>query len=123
MEKKSNSTNLFQHFRIFEEGYDKQIVFCRNYPGVLEVWHSNNFWITEQYKEIDEFYYKIQDGILGLIESKPFLNEQNLSKLEFLCFNKMKQTYKNFNINDSDKNLGASMAEKEDVINTWKKQK
>ena len=35
----------------------------------------------------------------------------------------MKQTYKNFNINDSDKNLGASMAEKEDVINTWKKQK
>ena len=63
------------------------------------------------------------DRILGLIESKPFLNEQNLSKLEFLCFNKMKQTYKNFNINDSDKNLGASMAEKEDVINTWKKQK
>ena len=56
-------------------------------PGVF-VWNpnlgiKNNFWVPEQYKEINEFCFRIQDNIAELFESKNIFNKQNLSKQEF----------------------------------------
>ena len=49
-----------------------------------------------------------------LIESKNFLNKQNImSKQEFLAFHDLFENKNdNYIINDSDKNLGAAAAEK-----------
>ena len=41
------------------------------------------FWASAQYKEIDEFYFQIHDGIANIIDSNNILIKQNLSKLEF----------------------------------------
>ena len=84
---------------------------------------KNNFWVTEQYKEIDEFCQKIRDDISDIIESKNILNKQNLSKLEFSALQfLMEMKNQKFIINDSNKNLGAAAAEKEDVIKECKRQ-
>ena len=88
-------------------------VFVRNRKFGLK----NNWWASAQYKEIDEFCYKIRDGIANIIESKNILNVQNMSKLEFSAWQcLLKNPQQNFVINDSDKNLGAAVAEKEDII-------
>ena len=76
-----------------------------------------------QNKEIDEFCHKIRDGISDIIESKNILNKQNLSKLEFSALQfLMEMKNQKFIINDSNKNLGAAAAEKEDVIKECKRQ-
>ena len=47
---------------------------------------KNNFCVSEQYKEIDEFCFRIRDNIADLIESNDVFNKQNLYKQEFLLF-------------------------------------
>ena len=60
---------------------------------------------------------KIRDGIADIIESKNIFNDQNMSKLEFAALQFLiKNPNQKYVINDSDKNLGAAVAEKEDVI-------
>ena len=61
-----------------------------------------------QYKEIDEFCFKICDGISSIIESNNILNVQNMSKLEFSALQFLfKNPTQKYVINDSDKNLNA----------------
>ena len=51
------------------------------------------------------------------MESNNILNVQNISKLEFSALKfLLKNPTQKYVINDSDKNLGAAVAEKEDVI-------
>ena len=84
---------------------------------------KNNFWVPEQYKEINEFCFRIRDDIVELFESKNIFNKQNLSKQEFGALNSLfDKKNDEFIINDSDKNLGAAAAEKEDVIKECKRQ-
>ena len=60
----------------------KSAVFVRNnFFGI-----KSNWWASEHYREVDEFCFKVRDGIAGVIDSKNILNKQNLSKLEFLHF-------------------------------------
>ena len=74
-------------------------------------------WASAQYKEIDEFCFKIRDGIANIIESNNILNVQNMSKLEFSALQLLsKNPTQKYVINDSDKNLGAAVADKEDAI-------
>ena len=78
---------------------------------------KNNWWASAQYKEIDKFCFKIRDGIAIIIDSNNILNVQNLSKLEFSALQfLLKNSSQKYVINDSDKNLGAAVAEKEDVV-------
>ena len=74
---------------------------------------KNNFWVSEQYKEIDEFCFRIRDNLAELIESKEALNKQNLSQQEFFALQcLLEKKNDKYIINDSDKNLGAAAAEK-----------
>jgi len=84
---------------------------------------KNNFWVSEQYKEIDEFCFRIRDNLAELIESKEALSKQNLSQQEFFALQCLLEKKNNkYIINDSDKNLGAAAAEKTDVIMECKRQ-
>ena len=84
---------------------------------------ANNFWTDEQYNEIDHFCYNIRDGIANLIEGQMKFLKQNLCKQEF---NKLQKIIVNKNeihvINDTDKNLGAAIADKDEVIDECKRQ-
>ena len=65
--------------KCFEETEPFFFFFVRNRKFGL----NNTFWVTVQHKEIDEFCFKIQDGISEIIVTKNVMNTQNLSKLEF----------------------------------------
>ena len=95
-------------------------VFVRNKTFGIK----NNWWASEHYREVDEFCFKIRDGIAEVIDSNNILNSQNLSKLEFSALQFLMEHRKNqeYVINDSDKNLGAAAAEKEDVIKECSRQ-
>ena len=77
---------------------------------------EGNFWTDEKYNEIDTFCYNIRDGIANLIDGQSKVLKQNLCKQEF---NELQKIIVNKNevfvINDTDKNLGAAIADKEDV--------
>ena len=69
------------------------------------------------------FCSKIRDSIANIIDSNNILGKQNWSKLEFSALQfLMKNPNKEFVFNDSDKNLGASVAEKADVTKECKRQ-
>jgi len=111
----------FSKFQDFRRRMNNKMFFEETTPGVFvrnrKFGLKNNWWASTQYKEIDEFCYKIRDGIANIIESKNILNVQNLSKLEFSGLQSLlKNPQQKFVFNDSDKNLGATVAEKEDVI-------
>ena len=84
-------------------------VFVRNRKFGLK----NNWWASTQYKEIDEFCYKIRDGIANIIDSNNILNVyllstffyvQNTSKLEFSTLQcLLKNPQQKFVINDPGK--------------------
>ena len=60
--------------------------------------------MSEQYKQIDDFFYRIRENIVDLIESKNNLNKQNLTKHEFSALhNLMEKKNDKFIVNDSDK--------------------
>ena len=73
-------------------------VFIRNKKFGIK----NNWWASEHCREIDEFCFKIRDGIAGIIDAKNILNVQNLSKLEFSALQMLIDKRKNqeFIIND-----------------------
>ena len=72
-----------------------------------------SFWTDEIYNEIDTFCYNIRDGVANLIDGQIKKFKQNLCNQEF---NELQKIIVNKNevhvINDTDKNLGAAIAEK-----------
>ena len=57
-------------------------------PGVFErnknVHIKNkNFWADESFKEIDDFCYRLRDGITNIIENVQKESAENVSKNEF----------------------------------------
>ena len=88
--------------------------------------------MDEQYNEIDTFCYNIRDGIANLIDAQIKVLKQTLCKQEFNKYDMIrlkmnsKKMIVNTNdvhvINDTDKNLVAAIADKEDVINECKRQ-
>ena len=46
---------------------------------------KNNFWVSEQYKEIDEFCFRIRDNIAELMESKDVFNKKKIIKTGVFC--------------------------------------
>jgi hypothetical protein len=80
----------FSKFQDFRRRMNNKMFFEETTPGVFErnrkFGLKNNWWASTQYKEIDEFCYRIRDGIANIIESKNILNVQNLSELEFSGF-------------------------------------
>ena len=84
---------------------------------------KSNFWTDGQYNEIDDFCYNIRGGIANLIDGQMKVFRQNLCKKEF---NELQKIIVNKNevhiINDTDKNLGAVIANNEEVILECKRQ-
>ena len=75
------------------------------------------------YNEIDTFCYNIRDGIANLINEQNIVLKQNLSKQEFKELQKVIVNKNEVHIvNDTDKNLGAAISDKEDVVNECKRQ-
>ena len=72
---------------------------------------------NEQYKETDNFCFKIKDGITMLIEGIPKEMKQHLSNYKF---SELQNILGNKNkihvVSDSDKKLGAVLADKEYAI-------
>ena len=97
-------------------------------PGVFERnknFHikNKNFWPDENYKEINDFCFKIRDGITNIIETVNKEAPVNLSKKEFSGLQKIVDMKNESHIiNDSDKNLGAVMADKTDVVKECQRQ-
>ena len=84
---------------------------------------KSNRWVDEQYNEIDNFCFKLRDGITNPFENFPLETKQNLSNKEFFELQNIRNLKnKTKVINDSDKNLGAVMADKTDVITECKRQ-
>jgi len=120
--KKTKIYKPFSKFLDFRRRMTNKMFFEETTPGVFirnkKFGIKNNWWASEHYREINEFCFKIRDGIAGIINAGNILNKQNLSKLEFSALQMLiaKRTTQEFVINDSDKNLGAAPAEREDVI-------
>ena len=78
---------------------------------------KTGFWTDESYNDIDTFCYNIRDGIANLIDGQIKMLKQNLCKQEFKELQKIIVNKNEVHvINDTDKNLGAAIADKEDVI-------
>ena len=81
------------------------------------------FGQTKGITKLTLFCYNIRDGIANLIDGQSKVLKQNLCKQEF---NKLQKIVVNKNevfvINDTDKNLGAAIADKEDVVIECKRQ-
>jgi len=99
-----------------------KMFFEETQPGVFERnknFHIKNkiFWADDNFKEIDDFCFKLRDGITNIIENVTKESAENMSKNEFSALQNIMEA-KNTKqiINDSDKNLGAVMADKEDVV-------
>ena len=128
--KKTKIYKPFSKFLDFRRRMTNKMFFEETTPGVFirnkKFGIKNNWWASELYRVIDKFCFKIRDGIAGIIDAKNIrkLNVQNLSKLEFSALQMLIDKRKNqeFIINDSDKNLGAAAAEKQDVIKECSRQ-
>jgi len=69
---------------------------------------NKKFWADESYNEIDDFCFKLRDGITNIMENVYKESAENMSKNEFSVLqNIMEVKNENQIINDSDKNLGA----------------
>ena len=64
-----------------------KVYFAETSPGTFvrnkNFYIKNNCWANEQYSEIDNFCYKICDGIANLIERQNEMLKENLSTKEF----------------------------------------
>ena len=65
-----------------------RMFFKETKPGVFERnknFHikNNNFWVNEQYKEIDDFCFKIRDGITNILENIKKNLQKNCLKMNF----------------------------------------
>ena len=79
--------------------------------------------VDAQYNEIDKFCFNLRDGILNIFENTNLEVSKNLSDNEFSELLKLKKLKnKEQVINDSDKNLGAVMADKSDVVKECQRQ-
>ena len=79
--------------------------------------------MDESFKEIDDFCFKLRDGITNIIENVNKDVAENMPKNEFYALqNVMEAKNENQIINDSDKNLEAVLADKKDVVIECKKQ-
>ena len=104
-----------------------KVYFTETTPGTFvknKNFHiKNNWWANEQYNEIDNFCYNIRDGIANLIDGHNEMLKQNLSNKEF---SELQKIVVNKNVvhvvNDTDKNLGAAVADKTDIIVECKRQ-
>ena len=84
---------------------------------------KKNRWVDAQYNEIDNFCFNLRDGILNIFENISLEVSKNLSDNEFFELLKLKKLKnKDQVINDSDKNLGAVMADKSDVVKECQRQ-
>ena len=97
----------------------------RTTPGVFErnkkLHIKSNRWLTNS-TTIDNFCFKLRDGITNLFENFLLEIEQNLFNTEFFELQKVRDLKnKTQVINVSDKNLGAVMADKTDVVSECKR--
>ena len=64
-----------------------KVYFTETTPGTFvrnKKFHTkNNRWANEQYSEIDNFCYRIRDGIANLIDGNVKMLKQNLSNKKF----------------------------------------
>ena len=117
----------FSKFEDFHRRVSNKVVFEETTPSTFVINKNflikGNFWTAKMYNEIDSFCYNIRDGIANLIDGQSKVLKQNLCKQEF---NELQKIIVNKNevfvINDTDKNLGAAIAEKEDFVNECKRQ-
>ena len=81
----------FSKFQDFRRRMTNKMFFEETTPGVFvrnrKFGLKNNWWASAQYKDIDEFCYKIRDGIANIIESNNILNVQNCRNLNFPRYN------------------------------------
>ena len=85
--KKTKIYKPFCKFQDFRRRMTNKMFFEETTPGVFvrnKIFGiKNDWWTSEHYREVDEFCFKVRDGIANIIDSKNILNKQNLSKLEF----------------------------------------
>ena len=125
--KKVTIKKPFAGFNEFRRRMTNKMFFEETSPGIFERNKTfrikSNNWVDEQYNEIDNFCFKLRDGITNLFEKFPMEIKQNLSNQEFFEIQKIRNLKnKDQVINDSDKNLGAVMADKSDVFSECKRQ-
>ena len=112
----------FYGFKEFRRRMTNKMFFEEKEPGVFvrnKNFHikNKNFWADENFKEIDDFCFRLRDGITNIIENVNIDAAENMSKKEFSALqNVVEAKNENQIINDPDKNLGAVMADKEAVI-------
>ena len=117
----------FAKFEDFRRRMSNKVFFEEISPGTFvrnKNFHlKGNFWTDNRYPEIDSFCYNIRDGIANLIDEQKSVLKQNLSKQEFTELQKIIVNKNEIHVvNDTDKNLGAAISDKEDVVNECKRQ-
>ena len=117
----------FSKFQDFHRRMANKVFFEETIPGTFvknKNFHiKGDFWTEERYNEIDCFCYNIRDGIANLIQEQNVVLKQNLSKQEFKALQKMIVTKNEIHVvNDTDKNLGVAISDKEDVVDECKRQ-
>ena len=125
--KKVSVIKPFDGFNDFRRKMINKMFFEETKPGVFE--RNKNFhiksnrWVDAQYNEIDNFCFNLRDGILNIFENTNLEVSKNLSDNEFFELLKLKKLKnKDQVINDLDKNLGAVMADKSDVVKECQRQ-
>ena len=85
--KKVASKKTFAEFNESRRIMNNEVFFQETTPGIFvrnkKLRIKSNFWPVDQYKEIDDFFCKIRDGIALLKEDVPKEMVQNLSNQEF----------------------------------------
>ena len=114
--------NAFKHFNDFIRRMHNKVYFTETKTGVFEknpkFKLKSNFVANTQYKEIEAFGWKIRDRIDNAIESMiKAKTKQNISNKEKTALrNLIRAKNTKIIINDTDKNIWAADADKEDVI-------
>ena len=82
--KKVSIKKTFVGFNVFSRRLPNKRFFEETKPSVFErnkKFHiKSNTWFNEQYNEIDDFCYKISDGITNLFENSPLEVKQFRTK-------------------------------------------
>ena len=73
----------FAKFEDFQRRMSNKVYFSEATPGTFvrdkKNHFKNNWWANNQSNEIDNFCYKIRDGIANLIDGQEVTLKQNLS--------------------------------------------
>ena len=117
---KRNDT--FKYFNDFIRRMHNKVYFTETKPGVFErnarFKLKTNFVANIKYKEIDSFGWRVREKITEIVE-KTLKQKfgQNISNKEKTALkNLIRAKNESIVINDTDKNMGAADADKEDVI-------